>query len=98
MSYYLSIKIRFLSTPSVWRATILRHFLLRCIEISIHALRVEGDNSQVKIFRYVTISIHALRVEGDGRVDHQNELDFYFYPRPPWGGRRKVRSHPTRCL
>ena len=35
-------------------------------EISIHALRVEGDyNKNLKIKRTGDISIHALRVEGD---------------------------------
>ena len=34
-------------------------------EISIHALRVEGDNQQAKYNRNKNISIHALRVEGD---------------------------------
>ncbi len=40
----------------------------RHIEISIHALRVEGDNSRndTLVSRY--ISIHALRVEGDASM------------------------------
>ena len=33
--------------------------------ISIHALRVEGDNNTGTINEYRPISIHALRVEGD---------------------------------
>ena len=37
------------------------------VKISIHALRVEGD--QIRRFRLwnTTISIHALRVEGDSK-------------------------------
>ena len=36
-------------------------------QISIHALRVEGDSKNPdKQFRRRVISIHALRVEGDG--------------------------------
>ena len=35
------------------------------VDISIHALRVEGDKREVKIDVGLTISIHALRVEGD---------------------------------
>ena len=55
----------FLSTPSGWRATGSQGRRGRKAEISIHALRVEGD-----YFRYIDlpetqISIHALRVEGD---------------------------------
>ena len=58
----------FLSTPSGWRATAV------CIDcaslrfcISIHALRVEGDFSEMAKMYKNYISIHALRVEGDGR-------------------------------
>ena len=58
---------RFQSTPSVGRATIksgvddIKHK-----QISIHALRGEGDLSiSIKRFSGVTISIHALRGEGD---------------------------------
>ena len=56
----------FLSTPSGWRATAV------CIDcaslrfcISIHALRVEGDFSEMAKMYKNYISIHALRVEGD---------------------------------
>ena len=34
-------------------------------EISIHALRVEGDARAETLERLIDISIHALRVEGD---------------------------------
>ena len=56
-------------------------------QISIHALREEGDQQGRGHFPVRRISIHALREEGDrpprcaacGRRD--------FYPRPPRGGR-----------
>ena len=35
------------------------------IPISIHTLRVEGDNSAELLDWYINISIHTLRVEGD---------------------------------
>ena len=57
---------RFLSTPSGWRAT--PAAALGCLPtgISIHALRVEGDQTGSKNLSPVRfISIHALRVEGD---------------------------------
>ena len=80
--------IRFLSTPSGWRATKkmftgvsyqrdfyprppgggrLTEQLYTAMEndISIHALRVEGDRTVVVFFARNFISIHALRVEGD---------------------------------
>ena len=34
-------------------------------DISIHALRVEGDQSPASPTSTISISIHALRVEGD---------------------------------
>ena len=37
------------------------------IEISIHALRVEGDLSVTVVVLFRLISIHALRVEGDNK-------------------------------
>ena len=58
-------------------------------EISIHALRVEGDISyRDQVLNHPCISIHALRVEGDevtAEVDARKLADFY--PRPPGGGR-----------
>ena len=36
-------------------------------EISIHALRVEGDNRRGRLPPRRAISIHALRVEGDSK-------------------------------
>ena len=36
----------------------------------------------------VGISIHALREEGDPPVEPKSLIHFYFYPRPPRGGRR----------
>ena len=66
MPFY-DITQRFLSTPSGWRATCkLAAFLNKMLEISIHALRVEGDVAQVIVVKAPrVISIHALRVEGD---------------------------------
>ena len=79
----------FLSTPSGWRATFPpdRHTLNS--EISIHALRVEGDakcvspEADVCIFLSTPSGWRATmspRKRGVGLK--------YFYPRPPGGGRR----------
>ena len=58
-------------------------------EISIHALRVEGDcKSGVLLLRQSHISIHALRVEGDRGLRGQLWAGDDFYPRPPGGGRQ----------
>ena len=44
-------------------------------EISIHALREEGDSLLPEFFLMVLISIHALREEGDS-IDHSTKEVF----------------------
>ena len=59
----------FLSTPSARRATFAAEGAHRRPQISIHALREEGDIlGDGGMFAKVEISIHALREEGDGQV------------------------------
>ena len=78
----------FLSTPSARRATIPPCFFQTPFEISIHALREEGDLFHGRNQVRRCISIHALREEGDEDESLRVEVDKYFYPRPPRGGRR----------
>ena len=59
--------------------------------ISIHALREEGDLMVTGLPTPLVISIHALREEGDRFAKIFLEINPYFYPRPPRGGRRKSR-------
>ena len=82
--------IQFLSTPSARRATA-QNWLDRAVEdISIHALREEGDLWQTLTVEAPTfISIHALREEGDCSVSGPAKQAKNFYPRPPRGGRRR---------
>ena len=61
----LTVHSRFLSTPSARRATFLLFFFGEFIEISIHALREEGDYALHGAAALCAISIHALREEGD---------------------------------
>ena len=61
--------------------------LMQCLVISIHALRVEGDQVTRKHVLHDKISIHALRVEGDFRCKAIRSKLQNFYPRPPGGGR-----------
>ena len=61
-------------------------------DISIHALREEGDVSGLHSISVWLISIHALREEGDGCADFHGLCVVDFYPRPPRGGRRWVPS------
>ena len=57
---------KFLSTPSVRRATLNRTTqTTKEIQISIHALREEGDIIENGKSATWAISIHALREEGD---------------------------------
>ena len=78
---------RFLSTPSARRATLYNHRHAHCCQISIHALREEGDECREHAGRNQCISIHALREEGDQRQPCIVAKLLYFYPRPPRGGR-----------
>ena len=86
---------KFLSTPSARRATQHDFHVWRIHDISIHALREEGDRRSSKKPMGSKISIHALREEGDssqwpGRGQFRN-----FYPRPPRGGRPGGQSGST---
>ena len=56
---------QFLSTPSARRATSEIQRTLAVDNISIHALREEGDRNGHRHYRHYQISIHALREEGD---------------------------------
>ena len=58
------------------------------LEISIHALREEGDDDPADDrIPIVVISIHALREEGDAGREGRRGRPGNFYPRPPRGGR-----------
>ena len=80
---------RFLSTPSARRATLTLAVGFGDSQISIHALREEGDLlDALAFFLPVIISIHALREEGDPECLLPGCAEKNFYPRPPRGGRR----------
>ena len=60
--------------------------------ISIHALRGEGDSLAASAVHLSRISIHALRGEGDYLIGGNICIKLQdFNPRPPWGGRRVLR-------
>ena len=82
---------KFLSTPSARRATYIEYVLLKHLEISIHALREEGDQSREELQICIYISIHALREEGDNFFAASSCRRSNFYPRPPRGGRLVVQ-------
>ena len=80
-------QFRFLSTPSARRATDRCQEVRASGQISIHALREEGDSQIAGSARFLPISIHALREEGDPLLKSSNFQPNDFYPRPPRGGR-----------
>ena len=57
--------------------------MLEKLDISIHALREEGDRRNVTVYKDRIISIHALREEGDVCVEGPCACVCHFYPRPP---------------
>ena len=72
----------FLSTPSARRATQCRKVVRIMREISIHALREEGDRFRPPSTHSTIISIHALREEGDAFIDDFLTLHLKFLSTP----------------
>ena len=67
----------------------MRELAIRIKDISIHALREEGDaDLPVDCHGSRDISIHALREEGDSLTVGDVLRGDDFYPRPPRGGRQ----------
>ena len=76
---------RFQSTPSVGRATFIKDFNGKRNDISIHALRGEGDASLLPLLRCLIISIHALRGEGDPINLKSSRMNVKFQSTPSVG-------------
>ena len=55
----------FQSTPSAWRETAAGRAAAGNFDISIHSLRMEGDDPAEPEITTKNISIHSLRMEGD---------------------------------
>ena len=78
---------KFQSTPSAWRVTEWDARIWRCKRISIHTLRVEGDQGHtLGASTSFIISIHTLRVEGDSGYKEGSNMTQNFNPHPPRGG------------
>ena len=85
---------KFLSTPSARRATVWTLCAEACIEISIHALREEGDNRVRGAGAGLHgISIHALREEGDRISKIADALNELFLSTP--SARRATETYPA---
>ena len=68
-------------------------------EISIHALRGEGDiSTNIIVCKVNDISIHALRGEGDTVTKNSKQINNNFNPRPPWGGRPELILSAMRLV
>ena len=78
---------KFQSTPSVGRATDELAEVQRKLDISIHALRGEGDDAETVGTGYP--DNFNPRPPWGGRLhrNHRAYALYYFNPRPPWGGR-----------
>ena len=82
----------FLSTPSARRATVFLCQVVDNWQISIHALREEGDIPGVTDFSTFLIFLSTPSARRATRLSCPNPIQpRYFYPRPPRGGRRGVR-------
>ena len=92
----VAVRLIFLSTPSARRATPGLSVAGNAKNISIHALREEGDTRAAATGSTEPISIHALREEGDCRTRSGRTAVQNFYPRPPRGGRRAARKK-SKC-
>ena len=88
--------IEFLSTPSARRATSITAATVASWEfLSTPSARRATQTSKPESMS-CKISIHALREEGDGGRRRFSHFPFYFYPRPPRGGRpASIRTMAT---
>ena len=83
----------FLSTPSGWRATPFE--VDPAAQVHDFYPRPPGGGRPAFCSRqccHPGISIHALRVEGDEHQLLWSSSGRYFYPRPPGGGRQQKRT------
>ena len=84
-----TVDITFLSTPSARWATHHVRGAVLALEISIHALREEGDSFRLVMMTVPLVFLStpsARRATGVSHVRGADQINFY--PRPPRGGRR----------
>ena len=87
----------FQSAPSTRRATSTAAGGRQSAPVSIRALHAEGDPEYVADHRgELLVSIRALHAEGDGSALGSPPRRMRFNPRPPRGGRRRLRASPGR--
>ena len=88
----------FQSTPSVGRATSNVEYFpyIEEFQSTPSVGRATGKVCFAKVD--ITISIHALRGEGDDELEAPIVFMIHFNPRPPWGGRQRMRGQVTSRL
>ena len=82
----------FLSTPSARRATVRQSRLSGSHQISIHALREEGDTSTRSMTTSTSYFYPRPPRGGRHRRSGKKTIQKHFYPRPPRGGRQSGRA------
>ena len=99
MEYFDDNEDLFLSTPSARRATESRGRADRRFDISIHALREEGDLS-VTANTTPPNNFYPRPPRGGRRPGYTVQLPYRcnFYPRPPRGGRRVLATKEHRSI
>ena len=83
---------KFLSTPSARRATVRQSRLSGSHQISIHALREEGDTSTRSMTTSTSYFYPRPPRGGRHRRSGKKTIQKHFYPRPPRGGRPRGRG------
>ena len=83
---------KFLSTPSARRATVRQSRLSGSHQISIHALREEGDTSTRSMTTSTSYFYPRPPRGGRHRRSGKKTIQKHFYPRPPRGGRQSGRA------
>ena len=89
----------FLSTSPVWGTTAADALIHHRLRISIHVPRMGDDPREAVVCRGdVDISIHVPRMGDDSRRAKKQTITYYFYPRPPYGGRRRLAGDDEAAL
>ena len=87
---------RFLSSPSIRRATQAAANYAKCSPVSILALHTEGDGMWVDEEGYNEMFLSSPSIRrATITFFHLACLHYSFYPRPPYGGRLPLRSTDT---
>ena len=92
------VTLSFLSTPSARRATAGVHHPRRPAQISIHALREEGDIRRCRPQKTARQFLSTPSARRATVSPLSSPARRHFYPRPPRGGRRKWMKNRIRPL